>query len=203
MKRKLILPLEAFLLLPFLIAAASAQDAASGQPPVEPPVSYASVSQLNGMLTQLEQASQTAQGDLGKLRIEKWKTDSNNKRLTQSNVDSIQRNLQTALPGMISDLRGTPESLPSTFKLYRNLDALYDVFGSVVESAGGFGSKDEIQTLDNDLSVIEKSRRTFADRMETLAGAKESELMRLRAQIKTAQIAAASQPPKKIIVDDT
>ena len=38
---------------------------------------------------------------------------------------------------MIAELRTSPESLASTFKLYRNLDALYDVFGSVVESAVG------------------------------------------------------------------
>jgi hypothetical protein len=191
-----------FLVLPFLIPAAIAQDAGSG-PPVEPPVSYASVSQLNGLLSQLEQASQAAQADLGKLRIEKWKTDSGSKRQTQSNVESIQRNLQSALPAMVTDLRNSPESLPSTFKIYRTLDALYNVFGSVVESAGAFGSKDEFQTLDNDLSTIEKSRRSFADRMEGLANAKESELNRLRAQLKAAQAAAPPPQAKKVIVDDT
>jgi len=195
--------MQAFLVLPLLIVAVAAQDVVSGQPQVEPPVSYASVSQLNGLLTQLEQASQATQGDLGKLRIEKWKTDSNNKKQTQSNVESIQRNLQSALPGIIAELRGSPESVASTFKLYRNLDALYDVFGSVVESAGAFGSKDEFQSLDNDLNAIEKTRRTFADRMETLAGAKEAELSRLRAQVKAAQVAVNPPQTKKVIVDDT
>ena len=67
---------QAFLALPLFVIALAAQDVTVGQPPVEPPVPYASVSQLNGMLSQLEQASQSTQGDLGKLRIEKWKTDS-------------------------------------------------------------------------------------------------------------------------------
>ena len=200
MKRKNILPLRNLLALPFVAALTFAQT--SGQPSVAPAVSYSSVSQLNGMLTQLEQTSQTAQGDLSKLRIERWKTDSNSKRQSTSDVESIQRNLQGALPAIIGELRTSPENLPSTFKLYRNLDALYDVFGSVVESSGAFGSKDEFQTLQNDLSAIEKARHSFADRMDTLASAKESELMRLRAQIQTAQ-AAAPTPPKKIIVDDT
>jgi single-stranded DNA-binding protein len=155
------------------------------------------------MLTQLEQASQAAQGDLGKLRIEKWKTDGGTKRQTQSNVESIQRNLQTALPAMVSELRNSPESLPSTFKVYRTLDALYNVFGSVVESAGAFGSKDEFQILENDLSTVEKSRRSFADRMESLANAKETELARLRTQLKAAQAAAPPPQAKKVIVDDT
>ena len=93
--------------------------------------------------------------------------------------------------------------MTSTFKLYRNLDALYDVFESVAESAGAFGSKDEFQSLENDVSAFEKARRSFADRMETLAGAKEVEVTRLRAALQSAQASAASQPPKKIVVDDT
>jgi outer membrane biosynthesis protein TonB len=76
------------------------------------------------------------------------------------------------------------------------------VFGSVVESAGAFGSKDEFQTLSNDMSGLETARRSFGERMQKLAAAKEDELGRLRTQIKTLQ-AAPPPPPKKIIVDDT
>jgi hypothetical protein len=188
--------------LPLLLAVAAAQAEPSNQAQVSPPVSYASVSQLNLMLTQLEQASKTAQGDLSGLRIERWKADSDSKRQSLANVESIQRNLQEALPGMIAELRASPESLPSTFKLYRNLDALYNVFGSVVELAGAYGSKDDFQSLNNDLNAIEKSRHSFADRMETLAGAKEAELARLRTEVRNAQ-AEANPAPKKIIVDDT
>jgi hypothetical protein len=201
MNRKPIILLLTSLVL-FLTAAASAQDANAGAAPVEPPVSYASVSRLNGMLAQLEQASQAAQTDLGKLRIEKWKTDSNSKRQTQSNVESIQRNLQSALPGMITELRGSPEGLASTFKLYRNLDALYDVFRSVVESAGAFGSKDDFQSLSNDIAALESVRRSLGERIQNLAASKEGELTRLRGQVKTMQ-AGPPGPPKKIIVDDT
>ena len=74
-------------------------------------------------------------------------------------MDSIQRNLQNALPEMIGQLRNAPEDLPATFKLYRNLDALYDVLGSVVESTGAFGSKDDFQALANDLSSFEGTRK--------------------------------------------
>ncbi|GAC1431401.1 MAG: hypothetical protein NVS1B11_12080 [Terriglobales bacterium] len=167
------------------------------------PVSYASVNELNGLLAQLEQLSQMTQLDLAKLRIEHWKTDSNTKHETQSNVESIQRNLQGALPEVIAKLRQSPESLADSFKLYRNLDALYDVFGSVVESAGAFGPKDEFQSLDNDLGTIEKTRRSFADRMENLAGTKDGELNQLRAAVRNAQAAVNSGPPKKVVVDDT
>ncbi len=202
MDGRLISNLRIFALLPLLAAASAAQSAPSSQPDVTPPVAYSSMSQLNSILGDIEQTSQTTQVDLAKLRIERWKADGGSKRQASSNVDSIQRNLQSALPGMISDLRTSPESLASTFKLYRNLDALYDVFGSVVESAGAFGSRDEFQSLDNDLGALEKARREFADRMESLAGAKEAELARLRAQVRASQPVASSQGAKKIIVDD-
>jgi len=166
------------------------------------PVSYASVTQLNGLLAQLEATSKTTQADLTKLRIERWKTDSSSKKQALGDVDSIQRNLQSALPEMIGQLRNAPEDMPATFKLYRNLDALYDVMGAVVESAGAFGSKDDFQALSNDLNSFESTRKQFAERMNNLATSKEQEIVRLRADLKTAQAAIPAAPPKKTVVDD-
>jgi septal ring factor EnvC (AmiA/AmiB activator) len=186
----------------FLLFSCLPSARAQAPAPNAPPVPYSSVSQLNALLSQLDQASQAAQLDLARLRIDKWKTDSANKRQTQANVESIQRNLQSAMPEIVTQLRNSPEDLTATFKLYRNLDALYDVFGSVVESAGAFGSKEEFQALENDLGALERTRRSVADRMETLSGAKEAELGRLRAALQAAQ-SGASQPPKKVVVDDT
>lgn len=153
------------------------------------------------MLTQLEGASKSTQEDLGKLRIERWKMDGGSKKQMLANVDSIQRNLQGALPEIISQLRSQPEDLPSTFKLYRNLDALYDVLGNVVEVTGGFGSKDDFQSVSNDLSTFEGTRKQLAGRIETLSSAKEAEIVRLRADLKMAQATPAT-PPKKTVVDD-
>jgi hypothetical protein len=167
------------------------------------PVSYASVTQLNGMLSQLEAASKNTQADLMRLRIERWKADGSYKKQALGNVDSIQRNLQEGLPEIIAQLRSAPEDLPVTFKLYRNLDALYDVLGSVVEGAGAFGSKDDLQALSNDLSTFEATRKQLAERIENLSSAKEAEIARLRADLKTAQAMIPAEPPKKIVVDDT
>ena len=201
MKRNFILRLRSLSLLPLCLAV-SAQVISSNQPAPQGPVSYASANQLNTLLSQLEEASQAAQSDLAKMRVEKWKTDSGSKRQAEGNAESIQRNLRSALPEIIAELKASPESLTSTFKLYRNLDALYDVFESVAESAGAFGSRDDFQSLQNDVSAFERLRRSVADRMETLAGAKEVEVTRLRAALQSAQANTPTQPPKKIVVDD-
>jgi hypothetical protein len=166
-------------------------------------VSYTAVSQVNGLLEQLDASSKATQADLAKLRIERWKTDGSSKKQALGNVDSIQRNLQNALPALIEQVRNNPGDLPPTFKLYRNLDALYDVVGSVVESAGAFGPKDDFQALANDLNSFEATRKQLAERLETLAESKEQEIARLRTDLKTAQAAIPAAPPKKVVVDDT
>jgi hypothetical protein len=167
------------------------------------PVSYTSVSQLNGLLSQLEDASKATQADLAKSRIERWKTDGSTKKQALAKVDSIQRNLQGALPEIIAQLRAAPENLSASFKLYRNLDALYDVLGSVVESVGAFGPKDDFQALANDLNAFESSRRALGERLENLTSAKETEIARLRTDLKAAQAAIPATPPQKTVVDDT
>lgn len=213
MKSKYTLWLESF----FVLCAAACLGQAAAAPSPLPaqyvaqggpyaqnePVSYASVTELNGLLGQLESTSKIAQNDLTRLRIERWKTDSSSKKQALSNVESIQRNLQSALPEMIAKLRSTPGDLPATFKLYRNLDALYDVMGSIVESAGAFGGKDDFQALSNDLNTFENTRKQIAERIESLSSAKEAEITRLRADLKTAQAAIPANPPPKIVVDDT
>ena len=60
--------------------------------------------------------SKAAQGDLGKLRIERWKTDNTYKKQALGNVDSIQRNLQGAMPEIIGQLRAAPEDLSLTLQ---------------------------------------------------------------------------------------
>ncbi len=167
-----------------------------------PPVAYSSVNELTGILTELQQTAQSMQADLQKTRVEKWKTDGATKRQTQNNVESLKRNLQTALPEVITQLNAAPEDTGLSFKLYRNLDALYDVFGSVVESAGAFGSKDEFQSLSNEMSALENARRTLGERVQKLTSAREDEVKHLRVQVKTLA-AGPPAPLKKNVIDDT
>ena len=181
-------------------AVASAQSLNNDSPA---PVAYASASELNNILAQVRQTAQSIDADLGKARIEKWKADSGIKSEIQHNAESVRRNVQSAMPEMITQLSNAPEDLAASFKLYRNLDALYDVFGQVVQSAGAFGSKDEYQNLSNDMGALQSARRALGERMQTLATAKEGELARLRAQLKAAQAAVPPPAPKKIVVDDT
>src|SRR5437667_445461 len=78
-------PMKRATLLALLLSSivATAQVTSGGRGTTPPPVAYTSVNQLNMLLSQLEQVAQSTTADLSKLRIDKWKTDSSNKRQTQ------------------------------------------------------------------------------------------------------------------------
>ncbi|MBV9608494.1 MAG: hypothetical protein JO187_02960, partial [Acidobacteria bacterium] len=157
---------------------------------------------IQTLLAQLQATAESTDRDISSMQIEKWKTDRNSKGQAQSNAESLRRNLTSALPGMISDVRARPDDLTASFKLYRNLGALYDVLSSLAESAGAFGPKNDFQALAADVSRLDDSRRVLGDRVATLASIKEGELTRLRAQLRSSPPAAQQSTSKKVIVDD-
>jgi hypothetical protein len=177
--------------------------------PVVQPVAATSVptplpapaANISAMLGRLDQISQSMQINLAKLRIERWKTDSSTKAQAEGDVTSLQRNLSSALPNVVGEVRNDPANLTNGLKLYRNVNALYEVLSSVTEYAGAFGSKEDYRSLGTDAGNLDDARRLLADQLESLASVKESQIMQLRNQA-TAQAVPPATAPKKIIVDD-
>ena len=162
---------------------------------------------LSALLPPIEQQASAIRLDLARLRIERWKADSNTKKQTQDNATSLDRNLAGALPVLVGEVRSAPTDLAAGLKLYRDLNALYDVMGSLVESAGAFGSQDEFNTLAADINKLDDLRRSFADALVSAAVHQQTQLTQLENQLRSAQAAAAAAvpplPPKKIVIDDT
>ena len=131
-------------------------------------------------------ASQAAQ-DIGNLRIEKWKANPNAKSAALVDADSVKRNLTDALPGLIDAARATPEDMNAEFKLYRDLNALYDVFGTVTEAARVFGQRGEYDALSQQFQVIGSVRRRLGESLEQLTASTQGELNQMRLQIKDQQ----------------
>ncbi len=168
-------------------------------------VSSASMTSILPDLERLQAAASQAAVDIGHMRIEKWKVDGESKRQAQSNADSVQRNLTSALPGLIEGVRSAPQDLNAEFKLYRNLNALYDVMGTLAASAGAFGPRGDYEALTEPFQVIASVRRNLGDALERLTAATQSELTQLRSQVRAQQQVAATPvaTPKKVVVDDT
>src|SRR5215472_12532216 len=158
------------------------------------------------VLDQLQQTAQSMNGNLSRMRIDRWKADSGTKQQAQEMASSVSRNLAAALPDLIQASRTQPTSVAAQFKLYHNLTALYETVSSLTETTGAFGNRQEYDALSNDTSRLDAQRRSLASYIQGLAAQDDSELSRLRAQ---AQAQAAAQaaaptaaPPKKVIVDD-
>lgn len=182
------LPFFALLLLWVATLPVAAQQTASDPSPI---------------LSSLEQTAHTAVSDITRLRIDKWKTDGSTKKTAQSDSDSIQRNMSAALPELIGKVRSAPQDLNANFKLYRNLNVLYEYFSRFAETAGAFGNRDDFDALARDLEGVDNARRAMADRMDALTSSAEGQLAQYKAQARAAQAAAPAAPPKKIVIDDT
>lgn len=192
--------------LVFFVLMAMAAAAAQATPQTaQPTANTAAVDvSLGNTLSQLENVMQQANMSLGKMRIDKWKTDGDTKKQAQGSAELIQRNLTATLPEMIGQIRMAPQDSAITFKLYRQLSAVSDEFSKLAEAAGAFGPKDQYQQLADQASGLDTARRALADRMQALTSAKEAEIQQLRKQVRAAQAAPqVAAPPKKIVVDDT
>src|SRR5438477_13028776 len=172
-----------------LAARAAAQDS------IPPAVN---LTQLSQTLSQLDQSAQQTSMDLGRLRIDKWKTNSDGKRQAQADADSVRTNMMAALPTMTAAVRATPTALGPTLMLYPDVTLLYDILASLAESTGAFGAKDDFNALAQDRRRLDVARRQLADYVENLAAFKDSELVRLRTQAASAQ----ANVPRKVIDDN-
>jgi HPt (histidine-containing phosphotransfer) domain-containing protein len=185
------------------LAQTSANTPGASASPGHPPPGSASMVSVLPDLDRLQAAASQATLDLGRMRIDKWKADGQSKRQAQANADSVQRNLTSALPALIAAVRSAPQDMTAEFKLYRNLNALYDVFASLTEASGAFGPRGDYEALARQLETIDSVRRSLGDALERLTSSTQSELYQLRTQVRAYQKAAAAAPPKKVVVDDT
>jgi len=191
----LALPVAAQVGAPASGSAASARPVASSAAPVAGP------GNVSPLLVQVQAVARTTTADVSLLSIRRWKVANDTKHDAATKAESIQRNLTVAMPTIVSQVQASPNDFAANFKLYRNLDVLYDVLASLAESTGAFGSRNEFEPLAADLDRIDQARRALGDRLEALASTKDAEIARLQGQAKTAR-AAASAKPKKVIVDD-
>src|SRR5215467_1407890 len=192
-----------------LIAAVPGQTArVPAQPrpaPAQPSAAPAAADpNLNAILSDLQHLSLSTNGDLGKLRIDKWKADGSEKQQMQQVVDSLQRNITQAVPGLISDLQASPGSVAKAFKLYHNLNVVYEYLSSLSDAAGTYGKREEYDPLASDASGLDRVRQKLSDYIESSAVNLEKQLKKPEPpKTNSTTQGTQQQGPKKIIVDDS
>lgn len=129
---------------------------------------------LNAIVLQVQQAASSASMNIGKLRIEKWKTDSGQKQQLQQIADSLQKNIANAMPGLINDVSGSKGSALASFKLYHNLNVLYEFLSGLADAAGSLGKREEYEPLAADAAAIDTARLNLSTYIEQTVAKLES-----------------------------
>jgi hypothetical protein len=156
---------------------------------------------LNTILLQVQKATSSANANLGKLRIEKWKTDSQQKQQMQQVADSLQKNIANAVPGLISDVQTSRGGVLASFKLYHNLNVVYEFLSSMAEAAGAYGKKEEYQPLEGDATALDTVRQNLSAYIEQAAGKMEA-ANRAANSVQARQTPATVVPGRKVVVID-
>jgi hypothetical protein len=150
---------------------------------------------LNATLAEIQRITVATNADIGRLRIERWKTDAAQKQQFQQMADSLQRNITSAVPGLISNVQSAPGSVTRMFKLYNDLTVVYEYLGSLSEAAGELGKREEYEPLASDTTALATARHSMADLIEQ-AG------LALETPPKPPPQPEPAQVVKKIVVDN-
>jgi hypothetical protein len=142
---------------------------------------------------------------LADVSIDKWKASAAIRTEADSNLHSIQRDIQQTLPPLLDAADATPDSVAKTLPVFRNVDALYDVMLRLVAAARLAAPKEQMSALDQALAGISDARRSLGDQVQANAEAEETRVVRLQAALKavppppppSAPVACTPTPAKK------
>lgn len=128
----------------------------------------------------LQPAVRLVKEALSTVNIDKWKASSAIKSEADGNLNSVQRDIDQTLPGLVMAADAVPDSPSKALPVFRNVDALYDVMLRL-DAAGRLAApKDQVGALDDALSSIASARRTLGDQLQASADAQEQRMMRLQ-----------------------
>jgi len=183
-----------------LSAAGTAQSPA-GVTPVSPALSPASptahasdppaklVTASGVLRPSLDTITQTMSG----LNLEKWKGNSVRAEAA-ANVSSIQRDLESTLPPLLTTADAAPGSMSKVLPVSRNVDALYDVLLRIVDAARVSAPGDQFNQLQQTLKGLEQARRALDDHLQESVAAQEKQVSDLQGSLKAQQLAMAAHP---------
>jgi len=195
-------PMKSARTIIFVLILCISYGAMAQQVPVNPQMQARPANDLNTLLLQIQQAASSANADIGKLRIERWKTDSQQKQQMQQVADSLQKNITNAVPGLISDVQTSRGGVLASFKLYHNLNVVYEFLSSMAEAAGAFGKKEEYQPLESDATALDTVRQNLSTYIEQAAGRMEAANRAASNAIQARQTPGTIVPGRKVVVID-
>jgi hypothetical protein len=149
----------------------------------------------------LQPTLSVVQSATASLVISRWKAPGSVRAAAQANVDSIQRDLGSTLPGLLSQADAAPDSVPPLFAVFSNLDALYDVLLRVSSTANLAAPESEADTIASALSKLEAARTGLGNAIISISQRQEAHIASLETAAKTVKVAPAVTE-KETVIDD-
>ncbi len=188
----------AIILLALAAPCIGAQAPISADTPQRVQVAPPSVS-LDSIITQVQQATNSTNANIGRLHIDRWKTDSDQRAQLQQIAGALQRNISNAVPGLINDVQSSKGGVLASFKLYHNLNVVYENLSYLADVAGSLGKKEEFEPLATDAASLESARSNLSTYIEQTATKLETAFVQLNTEVQARQAAAAQ---KVVVIDD-
>lgn len=182
-------------------AQAQAPGTTTTSPAAQGAQSAAPAADLNSIIVQIQHTTGAASTHIGKLRIEKWKTDSQQRQQLQQISDSLQKNIANAVPGLINEVQTSRGGVVATFKLYNNLNILYEFLSGLTDAAGSLGKKDEYEPLAADAGALDSVRQNLSTYIEQAAVRLET-MARPQSPTQANRQALTPVPGKVVVIDD-
>ena len=169
----------------------AAQTPPSPAPPADPPT----VARATLPSATLQPALDILRTALYTVRIDRWKASNPIRDEAQSNIGSIQRDVQSTLPALLATADAAPSSAAKALPVYTNVEALYDVILRVDAAAHLAAPADQTSALDQALARLDDSRRALADQLQQTAAAQEAQVVHLQAALKAVPPPVPPPPP--------
>lgn len=149
----------------------------------------------------LQPALSDVQNTTSSLNISRWKAPGSVRQAAQQDIDSIQRDLGSTLPGLIAQADAAPLAVSPSFAVYRNLDALYDVLLRVSETANLAAPENEANAAAAALQRLESARSQLGDSILHSAQRNEAQLVALASAARSAKAAPDTQKSDAVVDD--
>ena len=149
----------------------------------------------------LQPALSGVQSTTANLNISKWKAPGSVRQAAQRDVDSIQNDLGRTLPNLLASADAAPASIPPSFAVYRNVDALYDVLLRVSETADLAAPENEASSVADALQRLEAARTQLGDTILGVSQRQEAQIVALVAEVRSAKASPSTQHHETVVDD--
>jgi hypothetical protein len=142
----------------------------------------------------LQPALGSIQQALAIVRPEKWKAPGTVSSEAASDIGSIQRDLNSTLPPLLSaaDSGSMTQLLPA----YRNVEALYDVLVRVTQTSILAAPAQQSSALQQATMDLQQARRNFGDLLDSAARSQDRHLHEV--QVRLTALQSAPPPPTPV-----